>query len=89
MLLGASSGDDMISTSLVMWIVASNTSKFLWDYFGLPIATAGVLFDGMPGVFLLTQNGGTIDYSVRGLPAGIVYDAGTGELTGTATETGL
>lgn len=87
--LGASSGDDMISTSLVMWIVASNTSNFLWDYFGLPIATAGVLFDGMPGVFLLTQNGGTIDYSVRGLPAGIVYDAGTGELTGTATETGL
>jgi len=87
--LTATSGGEMISTSLVMWIVASNTSNFYWDFFGLPIATTGVLFDALPGVFLVTQNGGAVDYSVRGLPNGIVYDAVSGELTGTTNEVGL
>ena len=87
--LAATSGGDTLSAALPMWIVPSATSQFLWGYFGLPIANAGVLYDGFPKVVLDTQNGSTVSYSVRGLPEGINYDSTTGELSGTAATQGL
>jgi hypothetical protein len=87
--LGATSGGERISAFYPLWVAPSSTSHFVWDFFGLPIAMEGLLFDGMPGVFLGTQNGSTVTYAARGLPDGIVYDPDDAELTGTTTARGL
>ncbi|MCK6474412.1 MAG: putative Ig domain-containing protein [Planctomycetes bacterium] len=87
--LGASDGTDTITTNLIMWITASSTSTFTWDYFGLPVAIVGIDYDRQPPILVATKNGTSVTYSATGLPEGITYDNTSGELSGIATEIGV
>lgn len=78
-----------ISTNLPMWIAPSSSSNFYWDYFGVPAALYGTLYTRIPPILVDALNGATVTYSALGLPPGISYNSGTGELTGTPTEVGV
>jgi putative Ig domain-containing protein len=86
--MGCTAGGETITTNLRMTIAPSSTSNFYWDFFGLPSAIVNVLFTRQPPILVTAANGTTVTYAAVGLPAGIVYDAITGELSGTATEVG-
>jgi hypothetical protein len=88
----ATSGADTISLNRPLWIATSSTSSFHWVYQGLPTAIVNVAYDRQPPLLLITENpgpGAGVVYSASGLPDGISYNAGTGELTGTAIEPGI
>jgi hypothetical protein len=80
---------DTISTNLVMWLAPNSTSQFYWDFFGIPAALFGVQYDRQPPITVAANNGTAVTYSAVGLPPGISYNTGTGELTGIATEIGV
>jgi len=85
----ATNGTDFISINLPMWIAPSSTSKFYWNYFGIPAAFYGMSYNSSYPIVVNTLNGGSVTYSAIGLPPGISYNSSTGELTGTPTEVGL
>lgn len=88
----ATSGADTISLNRPLWIAASSTSTFHWVYQGLPTALVNVAYGRQPPLLLVTENpgpGAGVVYSAAGLPDGITYDAGSGELKGTAIEPGI
>lgn len=86
--LAASDATDTITTNLTMVVAPSGTSRFYWDFFGIPTALAGVLYARQPPILVPAVNGTTVTYSAVGLPAGITYSSLTGELAGTASEVG-
>jgi hypothetical protein len=85
----ANDGADTITTNLTMVIAPGPSSDFHWNFLGLPAALANVLYDRQPPIELTAEGGaGGITYSTVGLPAGINYDASSGELSGTAADQG-
>jgi hypothetical protein len=87
--LTASDGTDTINTNLSMVIAPSSTSEFHWNFLGMPAALRNVLYDRQPPIVLTAEGAvGAVAYAATGLPAGISYDASSGELSGTAAQTG-
>ncbi|MCX7803949.1 MAG: Ig domain-containing protein [Planctomycetota bacterium] len=86
----AVSGSDSITMNRPMWIAPSTTSRFYWDFYGIPAAIVNLNYDRQPPILVATKNGtAPVVYSASGLPSGISYDSGTGELTGTPVEPGV
>jgi hypothetical protein len=87
--LTANDGTSTITTNLSMIIAPGASSNFHWNFLGMPAALVNTLYDRQPPIVLTAEGaGGTITYSALGLPGGISYDAGSGELSGTATQQG-
>lgn len=85
----ANDGTSTITANLSMVIASNSSSLFHWNYLGMPPALVNTLYDRQPPIVLSAEGaGGPISYSAVGLPAGIAYDAVTGELSGTATQQG-
>lgn len=78
-----------ISINLPMWIAPSSSSNFYWNYFGVPAALYGENYNSSFPIVVDAINGNTVTYSAIGLPPGISYNTGTGELSGTPSEVGL
>ncbi|HSC76136.1 MAG TPA: putative Ig domain-containing protein [Pseudomonadales bacterium] len=89
LLITATDDDTTISINLPMWIAPSSTSTFIWNYFGVPAALYGMSYQGSVPIVVNTVNGNTVTYTALGLPPGITYNSGTGELSGTPSEVGL
>jgi hypothetical protein len=87
-LISATDGHDTITSNLGMIIVPSSTSHFYWNVSSLPAGLLGIAYDRQPPITVATVNGINVTYSATGLPPGIVYNAMTGELTGTPSEVG-
>ena len=83
--LTANDGTDTITTNLSTVIAPASTENFHWNYLGVPAALKDVLYDRSPNPIVLTAEGadGAISYAATGLPAGITYNASSGELSGT------
>jgi len=86
--ISATDGNDTITCNLSMLITPSTTSHFYWNVFSLPPGLLGVAYDRQPPITVATVNGVNVTYSATNLPPGILYNTGTGELTGTPTEVG-
>jgi hypothetical protein len=87
--LTANDGTHTISTNLSMVIAPSAASIFHWNFLGMPAAFANVEYDRVPPIVLTAEGAaGAITYAATGLPAGMSYDAASGELSGTATQQG-
>jgi len=86
--IGASDGTDAILANFFLWILASASSDFYWDFFGFPLALQGVEYGRQPPITVATAGGTSVTYAAAGLPPGIDYDALTGELSGIASEIG-
>jgi putative Ig domain-containing protein len=87
--LTADDGTSTITTNLSMVIAPDATSDFHWNFLGLPAALEDTLYDRQPPIVLTAEGaGGTISYSAVGLPAGLSYDANSGEISGTPTRQG-
>ena len=86
--ISATNGQDTITSNLGMIIVPSATSRFYWNVFSLPPGLFGVAYDRQPPITVATVNGVDVSHSATGLPSGIIYNAVTGELTGTPIEIG-
>jgi hypothetical protein len=71
-----------------MIIAPSATSHFYWNVFSLPPGLFAVAYNRQPPITAATVNGVNVTYSATGLPPGILYNALTGELTGTPIEVG-
>jgi hypothetical protein len=85
----ANDGTATITTNLSMVIAPSTTSNFHWDFLGMPAGLVNTLYDRQPPIVLTAEGAGaSITYSAVGLPAGISYDSGSGELSGTPTQQG-
>jgi len=87
-LLSASDGANAITTNLALQIAPSATSTLHWNFFGLPTGFVNVSYDRQPPVLVAAEGADAIAYSAVGLPAGITYAAGSGELSGTPIEIG-
>ena len=87
--LSADDGTDTITTNLTMVIAPDSSSEFHWNFQGLPAALENVLYDRQPAVALTAEGeAAPVTYSAVGLPAGIDYDAASGQLVGTALDQG-
>jgi len=85
----ANDGTDTITTNLSMVIAPSATSNFHWNYLGMPAALKDVEYDRVPPIVLTAEGAaGAVTYAATGLPAGMSYDASSGEISGTATQMG-
>lgn len=90
-LISATDGHDTISCNMGMIIVPSPTSDFYWDVFELPPGYLGSVYAQTPSIPVTAINGASgtsVSYSATGLPAGMLYNASTGNLTGTPTQVG-
>jgi len=87
--LTAKSRGDTIVTTLPITVAPSTTSTFHWARTDLPPAVTGIAYAGLPPVQVATRGGTAVAHSAVGLPAGIVYDAATGALSGTAADAGV
>jgi hypothetical protein len=87
--VSANDGTDTITTNLSMVIAPDSSSNFHWNYLGMPAALVNVLYDRVPPIVLTAEGAaGAITYGATGLPAGMSYDASTGELSGTPVQQG-
>jgi len=85
----ANDGTDTITTNLSMVIAPDSSSNFHWNYLGMPAALKDVEYDRVPPIVLTAEGAaGAITYAATGLPAGMSYDASSGEISGTATQMG-
>ena len=67
----------------------ASASSFHWNYFGLPTAIVNESYDRQPPILVAAEGSvGAVTYSVVGLPVGMTYSAGSGELSGTPIEIG-
>ncbi|MHC4470935.1 MAG: Ig domain-containing protein, partial [Planctomycetota bacterium] len=89
MFLTAVDADGPITTNRRVQIVPSSTSNLYWDYSGVPAAIYNVRYDRTPPILVAAKGGTTITYSAIGLPEGMTYDAGTGEIRGTSSDVGV
>jgi hypothetical protein len=88
-LVTANDGTHTITTNLSMVIAPGPASDFHWNYLGVPAALVNTLYDRNPPIELSAEGAaGGISYAATGLPAGITYDSGDGELAGTPTQVG-
>jgi hypothetical protein len=87
--LTASDADGSIVTNLSVFIVPSATSEMYWDFFGIPAAIVNVDYTRQPPIAVaVVNNTGTVTYAVVGVPAGMLFNATSGELSGTPVEVG-
>jgi len=86
--ISATDSHDTISCNLLMLVAPSSTSHFYWNVFSLPPGLLGVSYNRQPPITVSAVNGASVSYSATGLPPGIIYNAMSGELTGTPTEVG-
>jgi Putative Ig domain len=86
--ISAADGHDTITSNMGMIIAPSATSNFYWNVFGLPPGLLGVSYDRQPPLTVDAVNGVSVTYSATGLPPGILYNASSGELSGTPTAIG-
>jgi hypothetical protein len=85
----ANDGTDTITTNLSMVIAPSSSSSFHWNYLGVPAALKDVEYDRVPPIVLTAEGAaGAVTYAATGLPAGMSYDAASGEISGTPAQTG-
>jgi hypothetical protein len=88
-LLSASDGGETITTNLTMIVAPGASSAFHWNYFGLPAAIVNASYDRQPPILVSAEGAvGAVTYSVIGLPIGMTYASGSGELSGTPIEIG-
>jgi len=87
-LISATDGTDTITCNLSTIIAPSSTSRFYWNVFSLPAGLLGTAYDRQPPIEVAAVNGVDVGYAASSLPPGIVYNAVTGELTGTPSEIG-
>jgi hypothetical protein len=86
--ISATNAQDTITSNLGVIIAPSATSHFYWNVFSLPPGLFGIPYNRQPPITAAAVNGSSVTYSATGLPPGIVYNAVTGELTGTPLEIG-
>jgi hypothetical protein len=86
--ISATDGQNTITSNIGMIIAPSATSHFYWNVFGLPPGLLGVSYDRQPPLTVAAVNGVNVTHSATGLPPGIIYNATSGELTGTPTAVG-
>jgi hypothetical protein len=79
----ADDGETLIRIAQRIIIAPGAGSNLYWDFTGLPAAIRNVLYTNQPPVLVAAVNGTTMAYAADGLPDGIVYNVGTGELSGT------
>lgn len=87
--LTAVDADGPITTNRRIHIVPSSASGLYWDYSGVPAAIYNVRYERTPPILVAAKGGTTVTYSVVGLPEGMTYDAGTGEIRGTSSDVGV
>ena len=87
-IISATDSQNTITSNLGMIVAPSAASHFYWNVFSLPPGLLGVAYDRQPPILVATVNGVSVGYSATGLPPGIVYNALTGELTGTPSQLG-
>lgn len=88
-LITATDNNTTISLNLPMWIAPHSGSDFYWNFFGVPAALYGVNYDRQPPILVSALNGNSVTYTAIGLPAGITYNSGTGELSGSSFDVGV
>lgn len=86
--ISASDGTDTIVTNLTLIVAPSSSSVFHWNFFGLPEALVNEAYDRNPPIVVAAEGLSSIDHTAVGLPAGISYDIGSGELSGTPAQVG-
>ena len=79
----ADDGDTLIRIAQRIIIAPGAGSNLYWAFTGLPAGIRNILYTNQPPVLVAAENGTTMTYAADGLPDGIVYNAGTGELSGT------
>ena len=85
----ANDGTNTITTNLSMIIAPDASADFHWNFLGLPAALVNTVYDRQPPIVLTAEGAaGAITYAATGLPAGITYNSGSGELSGTPTRVG-
>jgi len=87
-LLTATDGANTLVTNLAMSVAPNATSTFHWNYFGIPAGLVNENYDRQPPILVAAEGAAAIAYSALGLPTGISYAAGSGELSGTPIEIG-
>ena len=90
--LNANDGTSNITMNRTLWITSSATSTFYWDFFGIPAGIVNQTYTRQPPIIVATKNpgpGNGVTYAARGFPDGIVYNAATGEISGTPTQVGI
>jgi hypothetical protein len=87
-LLSATDGDQTITTNLSMMVAPGPSSNFHWNYFGIPVGLVNENYDRQPPILVAAEGRDAISYSALGLPTGMTYAAGSGELAGTPIEIG-
>ena len=87
-LITASDGGNTLVTNLAMSVAPNASSTFHWNYFGIPAGLVNENYDRQPPVLVAAEGADAIAYSGFGMPTGIGYAAGSGELSGTPIEIG-
>ncbi len=87
-LLSARDGTQTLTTNLAMIVAPNAASGLHWNFFGLPTALVNVSYDRQPPILVAAEGGDAIAYSAVGLPSGISYATGSGQLSGTPVEIG-
>ena len=87
-LLSASDGANTLTTNLMISIAPNASSTLHWNYFGIPAGLVNENYDRQPPILVAAEGADAITYSSLGLPLGISYAAGSGELSGTPLEIG-
>jgi hypothetical protein len=86
--LSASDGANTVVTNLSMMVAPNAGSTLHWNYFGIPTGFVNVSYDRQPPILVAAEGAPAITYSAIGAPTGILYDANSGELSGTPIEIG-
>jgi hypothetical protein len=85
--ISATDGHDTISCNMGMIIAPPLSTNMYWDIFSLEPGFQNTAYKQQPQITVATVNGGTVTYSVTGLPPGITYNSSQ-NLVGTPTQVG-
>ncbi len=81
----ADDGETLLRITQRIIIAPSAASNLYWNFTGLPAGIRHLPYTNTPDILVAAENGTTMAYAAAGLPDGIAYNAGTGELSGTPT----